>query len=49
MSYNVKRKAIQVIENPWEMKLVKVAEKLEDGIEETLNYMSFLRSFRPEF
>jgi len=49
MLYNVKRKVIRVIENPWEMKLVKVAEKVEDGIEKTLNYMSFLRSFRLEF
>ncbi len=36
-----REKAIQVAENLRAMKLAKAAQKIEDGIEETLTYMDF--------
>ena len=39
-----REKAIQVAEKLRTMKLAKAARKIEDGIEETLTYMDFLRS-----
>ena len=39
-----REKAIQVAEKLKAMKLAKAAQKVEDGIEETLTYMDFLLS-----
>lgn len=42
-----REKALQVSEKLRSMKLAKAAKKVEDGIEETLTYMDFLRSIGP--